>query len=134
MPVQDAPEAGRGEDGGLLHRRAGRLFGVAAMHLLPRWARRQGVQTETDHTEVDMNVFSKIAGWFRKLFAGTRQLFFVVWTASRKEISDALNDPELQQLALVAVRNAAYRGLTGDAAWTDGCVCPVQGCRGGSRT
>ena len=66
-----------------------------------------------------MNVFSKIAGWFRKLFAGTRQLFFVVWTASRKEISDALNDPELQQLALVAVRNAAYRGLTGDAAWTD---------------
>ena len=66
-----------------------------------------------------MNVFAKIVAWFKKLLAGTRQLFFVVWTASKKEIADALNDPELQQMALTAVRNAALAKLRGEDAWKE---------------
>lgn len=66
-----------------------------------------------------MSIFGKIVSWFKSLLAGTRQLFFVVWTASKKEIADSLNDPELQQMALTAVRNAALAKLRGEDAWAE---------------
>ena len=62
-------------------------------------------------------LWKRIAAFFRELLDGTRKLFFVVWTAGKKEIADILNDATLQQLALEAVRKAARAKLNGDAAW-----------------
>lgn len=62
-------------------------------------------------------IWNKLVSAFRSLLAGTRQLFYVVWTQSKKEIADILNDSKLQQLALAAVTNAARAKLGGDAAW-----------------
>lgn len=62
-------------------------------------------------------IWSKLKSAFRSLLAGTKQLFYVVWTASRKELADILNDPDLQELALQAVRMAAQPGLTPEERW-----------------
>ena len=64
-------------------------------------------------------LWNKLKNAFRSLLAGTKQLFFVVWTASKKELADILNDSELQQLALKAVSEAAAKRLQGDEAWKD---------------
>lgn len=62
-------------------------------------------------------LWNKLKNAFRSLLAGTKQLFFVVWTASKKELADILNDPQLQELALQAVRMAAQSGLTAEERW-----------------
>ena len=62
-------------------------------------------------------LWNKLKNAFRSLLAGTKQLFFVVWTASKKELADILNDPQLQELALYAVRGAAQKGLTAEERW-----------------
>lgn len=62
-------------------------------------------------------LWAKLVSAFRSLLAGTRQLFYVVWTASRKELADILNDKELQQLALYAVRRAAQKGVSAEERW-----------------
>lgn len=62
-------------------------------------------------------LWAKLVAAFRSLLAGTRQLFYVVWTASRKELAEILNDPQLQELALYAVRRAAQQGLTAEERW-----------------
>ena len=62
-------------------------------------------------------LWAKLVAAFRSLLAGTKQLFYVVWTASRKELAEILNDPQLQELALYAVRRAAKSGLTAEERW-----------------
>ena len=64
-------------------------------------------------------LWAKLVSAFRSLLAGAKQLFYVVWTAGKKEIADILNDPELQELALEAVKQAALRKLQGDEAWAE---------------
>lgn len=64
-------------------------------------------------------LWTKLKNAFRSLLAGTKQLFYVVWTASKKELADVLNDPQLQEMALEAVRVAAARKLSGDEAWKE---------------
>ncbi len=62
-------------------------------------------------------LWAKLVSAFRSLLAGTKQLFYVVWTASRKELADILNNPDLQEIALQAVRMAAQSGLTAEERW-----------------
>lgn len=62
-------------------------------------------------------LWNKLKNAFRSLLAGTKQLFYVVWTASRKELADILNNPDLQELALQAVRMAAQPGLSAEERW-----------------
>jgi len=65
------------------------------------------------------SIWNKLVSAFRSLLSGAAQLFYVVWTAGKKEIADILNDPELQELALEAVKQAALRKLQGDEAWAE---------------
>lgn len=62
-------------------------------------------------------LWQKLVAACRSILAGTKQLFYVVWTASRKELADILNNPDLQELALQAVRMAAQPGLSAEERW-----------------
>lgn len=64
-----------------------------------------------------MKIWAKLVSAIRSLLAGAKQLFYVVWTAGKKELADILNDPQLQELALQAVRMAAQSGLTAEERW-----------------
>lgn len=64
-------------------------------------------------------LLAKLISLLRALFTGRKQVFYAVWLKASAEISDMANNPELQELALEAVKSAALRKLKGDEAWRE---------------
>jgi len=64
-----------------------------------------------------MNLWAKIVKFFKGLIDSGKKLIYVVYTDAKKSIADVLNDPELQNLALEAVKQAALSKLQGNDAW-----------------
>ena len=64
-----------------------------------------------------MNLWAKIVKFFKSLIDSGKKLIYVVYTDAKKSIADVLNDPELQNLALEAVKQAALSKLQGNDAW-----------------
>lgn len=64
-------------------------------------------------------LLAKIVSALRALFSGRKQVFYAVWLTAKSAINDTANDPELQELALEAVKTAALRKLKGDDAWRE---------------
>lgn len=58
-----------------------------------------------------------VANFFKRLFARSRRIFVLAWKATRNEVLDQINDPDLQEAALVCVQAAARKALGGDAAF-----------------
>lgn len=66
------------------------------------------------------SLFIRLAAWLKNLFARkTKRLFVVAWNAATGTALDRLNDPDLQQAALVCVQAAAAKALRGDDAWAE---------------
>jgi hypothetical protein len=64
-----------------------------------------------------MKFWNKIVSFFKGILSGSKKLLYIVYTETKKSIADVLNDPELQQLALEAVKQAALAKLQGNDAW-----------------
>lgn len=65
-------------------------------------------------------LFIRLATWLKNLFqTKTKRLFVLAWKAATNAALDRLNDPDLQQAALVCVQAAAAKALRGDDAWND---------------
>ena len=63
-------------------------------------------------------LFTRLAAWLKSLFqTKTKRLFVLAWKAATDTALDRLNDPDLQQAALVCVQAAAAKALHGDDAW-----------------
>lgn len=66
------------------------------------------------------NLFIRLATWLKNLFqTKTKRLFVLAWKTAASSALDRLNDPDLQQAALVCVQAAAAKALHGDDAWND---------------
>ena len=65
-------------------------------------------------------LFIRLATWLKSLFqTRAKRLFVLAWKAATDTALVRLNDPDLQQAALVCVQAAAAKALRGDDAWND---------------
>jgi len=62
-------------------------------------------------------MYKTLRRWIAGLLGRARELFIIVAKGVGEDILSLLNDPDLQALAVAACREAAARGLSGDAAW-----------------
>jgi hypothetical protein len=62
-------------------------------------------------------MWKKIVDFFKNLFKKGKDLLYVIYVDSKKDIQKFLNDPELQKLALEAIKTAALAKLGGNVAW-----------------
>lgn len=64
-----------------------------------------------------MNLWNKIKEYLKSFFSKGQKVLFAILMETKKDVSKFLNDPELQRLALEAVKKAALAKLTGNVAW-----------------